>query len=147
MIREAREGDLEVVLRIERASETAPHWGEEEYRRILRGDGPVRRCLLVADLGRVVGFAVGVVVAELGELESVAVEAGARRQGSGRALCAAVIEWCRGVGAKAVELEVRAASGGARRLYEGLGFRQVGARRAYYSAPVDDAVLLRIELE
>jgi len=45
-----------------------------------------------------------------------------------------------------VELEVRAGSLGARRLYEGLGFVEVGRRVRYYDEPVDDAVLMRLEL-
>ena len=51
--------------------------------------------MLVAEVeGRLVGFAVGKVIGSgaesLAELESVAVEASARRSGVGRALCAAV---------------------------------------------------------
>jgi [ribosomal protein S18]-alanine N-acetyltransferase len=92
------------------------------------------------------GFAVGKVVAGVGELESVVVVAGARRRGVGRALCGAVVEWCRDLGAGEVELEVRAESLGARRMYEELGFVEVGRRVSYYDGPVDDAVLMRLEL-
>jgi ribosomal-protein-alanine N-acetyltransferase len=139
-------GDLAQVFAIDRESETAPHWSEAEYARIVEGSGAVRRCLLVAeDAGTVAGYAVGMALAGVGELETVAVRVGARRQGVGRALCAAVLAWCRAEGAGSVELEVRAASAGARRLYEGLGFRLEGMRRGYYAAPMDDAALMRLE--
>jgi [ribosomal protein S18]-alanine N-acetyltransferase len=47
----------------------------------------------------------------------------------------------------AVELEVRVGSGGAIALYVGLGFVVVGRRGGYYRGPVEDAVLMRLELE
>jgi ribosomal-protein-alanine N-acetyltransferase len=153
--------DLEAVIALERAVGEAPHWSETEYAAIVssqedtRGGvqgGEVRRCLLVAEAeGRLVGFAVGKVIGMgrdgVAELESVAVEAGARRGGVGRALCGAVVEWCRGQGAAAIELEVRAGSAGAIALYAGLGFVVVGRRGAYYSGPVEDALLMRLDLE
>ena len=45
-----------------------------------------------------------------------------------------------------MELEVRAGSVGAIALYEGLGFVVVGRRRGYYREPVEDALLMRLEL-
>ncbi len=130
------------ILEIERACDTAPHWTEAEYRRILAGESPVARCLLVAEQG----FAVGSVLGQRAELETVAVAPASRRQGVGRALCRAVIDWCHQRGASSVELEVRAASVGARRLYESLGFQQMGSRPGYYEAPSDDAIVMRLEL-
>jgi [ribosomal protein S18]-alanine N-acetyltransferase len=148
-VRVAVAGDLAGVVALERSVAEAPHWGEGEYAAIVDG-GVVRRCLLIAEAeGRLVGFAVGKVVgsgAELGEMESVVVAEAARRGGVGRALCAGVVAWCREEGAGVVELEVRAGSGGAIALYEGLGFVGVGRRRGYYGEPVEDAVMMRLEL-
>ncbi len=105
--------------------------------------------MVALDDGALVGFAVGKVVAaaRLAELESVVVAAPARRLGAGRALCEAVIEWCRRQGATSMELEVRAASNGARALYEELGFAVEGIRQGYYRDPEEDAVLMRLNLE
>ncbi len=147
-VRTADAEDLARVLEIESACATAPHWSEAEYRRIVLGEGDVRRSLLVAELGdRVIGFAVGAVVAGVGELESVAVDPAMRRCGAGKALCAAIVAWCRAEAAGTVELEVRACSDGARRLYERMGFIEVGRRRGYYETPTDDAVLMRLEVD
>jgi ribosomal-protein-alanine N-acetyltransferase len=140
-------GDLEGVIALERGVAEAPHWGIAEYAAIVAGEGAVRRCLMVAEGdGVLVGFAVGKLVAGVGEIESVAVDVASRRTGVARALCGAVVEWLRERGAEAVELEVRAASAGAVTLYVGLGFVTVGRRRRYYSDPVDDALLMRLEL-
>jgi [ribosomal protein S18]-alanine N-acetyltransferase len=146
-VRRATVADIETVLRVERGAVEAPHWGEEEYRAALDDGAAVRRCLMVAEVeGRMVGFAVGKFAAGVGELESVAVAASARRRGVGRALCVAVMEWCRKQGAGTMELEVRAGSVGAIGLYEGLGFVGVGTRRGYYKEPVEDALLMEMEL-
>lgn len=151
-VRAGCDEDLAAVVRLERAMAEAPHWPEGEYRAALAGGGGgVRRCLLVAEVeGRLAGFAVGKVVrlgeAAAGELESVVVAQQERRRGVGRALCVAVMRWCGAQGAGGVELEVRAGSGGAIALYQGLGFVPVGRRRRYYRGPVEDALLMGMEL-
>jgi ribosomal-protein-alanine N-acetyltransferase len=139
--------DFAGVMALERAIPEAPHWGEAEYAAATGGGGYVRRRLFVAEAdGVVIGFAVGKVVGDIAELESVAVDLLMRRGGVGRALCEAVIAWCRRERATAVELEVRAASSGAMGLYRSLRFVPVGQRPRYYSGPVDDAVLMRLDL-
>jgi ribosomal-protein-alanine N-acetyltransferase len=151
-VRVAEAGDLAGVVALERGIAEAPHWAEAEYVAISDkdGDGAVRRCFFVAEgEGRLLGFAVGKVIGSdadgLGELESVAVEAAARRSGVGRALCAAVADWCRGQGVRAMELEVRAGSDGAIALYGRLGFVVAGRRVGYYREPVEDALLMRLD--
>ena len=138
-VRPAAVEDLRSVVEIERQCETAPHWSEEEYRAIVSGRSALKRCLLVAEGG----FAVGKVVGEEGELESVAVSAAARRRGVGEALCRGVIDWCREEGAEAIDLDVRAGTVGARKLYGKLGFVEVGRRPGYYTEPTEDALLMR----
>jgi ribosomal-protein-alanine N-acetyltransferase len=147
-VRAGRTEDLAGVIALERATAEAPHWAEAEYVAVVSGgEAYVRRCLFVAEAeDGLIGVAVGRVVEEVAELESVAVDAAKRRGGVGRALCEAVIGWCRQQGAAAVELEVRSASEGAIGLYRGLGFAPMGRRRGYYSDPVDDAVLMRLDL-
>ena len=146
MVVSADAADLPVLMELEQMVAEAPHWTEAEYRAIVEGSGVVRRCLLVAKRGdELVGFAVGKVVASEAELESVVVRAAARRGGVGRALCGAVVAWGWEQGASVMELEVRASSVGAIALYGGLGFVTVGRRRGYYSAPEDDALLMRLE--
>ncbi len=151
-VRVAAVGDLGAVMEMERGIVGAPHWGEGEYAAILRADGAVRRCLLVAEAeGGLVGFAVGKVIGlgaeSIAELESVVVRPEARRGGVARALCGGVAEWCRELGAGVLELEVREGNKGAVALYRGLGFGVAGRRRGYYSDPAEDAVLMRMELE
>jgi ribosomal-protein-alanine N-acetyltransferase len=155
-VRVAEVTDLAGVVALERVIAEAPHWAEAEYAAMVRADrtvdGAVRRCFFVAETeGRLLGFAVGKVIGlngeGVGELESVAVKAWARRGGVGKALCAAVADWCRGQGVTALELEVRAGSGGAIALYAGLGFVVAGRRVGYYRDPAEDALLMRLDLD
>jgi len=125
------------------------------------GAGRVRRALFVVEeSGDLLGFSVGsvwggeLIVTAVGkernplwgELETVVVAQAERRRGAGRALCLAVVEWCRVEGAERVDLEVRAGSGGAVTLYEDLGFGVTGHRRGYYSDPVEDALLMALRV-
>ena len=152
-VRVAEAADVVGVVALERGIAEAPHLAEAEYAAMVDPDkagGAVRRCFFVAEAeGRLLGFAVGKVIGSngegVGELESVAVRASARRGGVGRALCAAVADWCRGQGVRALELEVRAGSAGAIALYSGVGFVVAGRRAGYYREPVEDAVLMRLD--
>ncbi len=152
IVRRATEHDLPEVLLLERETATAPHWAAAEYARMLEGGGGgLRRAMFVATEGRVItGFAVGKLVGSgpdaEAELESVVVRAEERRQGLGSALCRAVIAWSRAQGAAAITLEVRVGSGGAVKLYGGLGFVAAGRRPRYYQDPPEDAVVMRCGL-
>ena len=143
MIRPATERDLPEVLSIERKSVTAPHWPEEEYRAMLGMEG-VKRGFFVAEIAeRVAGFAVGRMVGEHGEIESVVVGRETQRKGVGRALCETVMEWASVEGASAIELEVRVGSVGALALYKSLQFVETGRRKGYYREPLEDAIAMR----
>lgn len=152
-VRAARASDLPAVVALERSIAEAPHWAEAEYAGILGADAgaSVRRCLLVAEReGHIVGFAVGKVIGSgtdtVAELESVVVAEQARRTGIGRALLERVLAWCGEMRAAEMELEVRSENSAAIALYRRMGFVEVGLRKRYYRAPVDDAVLMRIEI-
>jgi len=154
LVRAATGGDLAEVLALERGITEASHWTEAEYAAIVlegASEGAVRRCFFVAEAeSRLLGFAVGKVIGSgrggIGELESVVVMEKARRTGVGRVLCGSVVDWCRKLGATAVELEVRVGSVGAIALYEGLGFVVSGRRGWYYREPAEDALMMRLDL-
>jgi ribosomal protein S18 acetylase RimI-like enzyme len=76
------------------------------------------------DAGAVVGFLAVLARAEARVVDLVAVRAGARRAGAGRALVAALLAGSD----RPVEAGTQAANTGAVRFYERLGFVTVGAR-------------------
>jgi [ribosomal protein S18]-alanine N-acetyltransferase len=150
-LRPATPTDLTAILTLERATENAPHWSPATYAAILETQNS--RCLFVAEItakpqAAIVGFAVGLIhpTEPIAELESVAVAASAQRNGIGRTLCTAVIDWSRERGATSITLEVRANSAAAMALYTKLGFVPEGRRPLYYRDPDDDALLFSLPL-
>ena len=68
------------------------------------------------------------------------------KQGIGSALLQEFSQAARVQGAKRIFLEVRESNSPARGLYEKLGFTRDGERSAYYSDPVEDAILYSLTL-
>jgi len=85
------------------------------------------------------------VVAGEAHIHNLAVAPEARRAGLARRLLAHALDVVAAHGARMVHLEVRDGNVAARTLYRTMGFREVGKRSSYYSAPVEDAVLLNLE--
>ena len=151
LVRNLAEQDLDTVLVLAADSLEAPHWNRRDYQRILLAEPSDRllRCGLVADNdGKVAGFAVASWLRQeaAAEVEGLFVEENCRRQGVGSALIGACMAWAAKAGASRVRLEVRASNTAAHGLYRRYGFSTAGVRRAYYSAPVEDALVLQAPL-
>jgi ribosomal-protein-alanine acetyltransferase len=97
--------------------------------------------------GSLTGFAVASWLPQetAAEVEGLVVVEKYRRQGIGSALIGACMAWAAKSGATSMRLEVRASNIAALALYHRHGFSAVGRRRAYYSAPIEDAVLLQAQ--
>ena len=83
-------------------------------------------------------------VADLGLM----VASDARRQGVGRALLEAAVEWARGAGIRKLELHVFPWNEPAIQLYERFGFEREGFRKAHYRRGDDDvdAALMALQV-
>ena len=66
-----------------------------------------------------------------------------RRKGVGRALLKALLAAAVDRECEAVLLEVRASNDGAIALYKEAGFKAIAKRRAYYTHPREDAIVMR----
>ena len=138
-----RADDLAEVMVIERRSFTAP-WEEATFRGLMRRPSAT---LMVAETeARVVGFAVLWFAADEGELGDLAVHPDDRERGIGGLLLDRSIREAIDRGARFLYLEVREANPEARRMYDEAGFEVVGVRKDYYSAPVEDAIVMRLDL-
>jgi ribosomal protein S18 acetylase RimI-like enzyme len=145
-VRGAGAADVEALLRVQGECVGAPVWSEGVWRRLLAGKGVVRVVLVAEREAGVVGFVVVSCAVGVAEVESVAVLPAVRRQGVGRELCVAAMEWARVQGAQRMELEVRDSSAAPLGLYRALGFVEQGRRAGYYRDPVEDALLLTAAL-
>jgi [ribosomal protein S18]-alanine N-acetyltransferase len=142
-IRPLVEDDLQRVMQIEVTSFSTP-WRENTFRALMRRTDTD---LFVAEVdGLVVGYAAAWTVLDQSELGNVAVLGDSRGRGLGGALVDAVVERVKERGAHELFLEVRESNQGAQRLYADRGFVVVGRRKRYYSAPVEDALVMRLRV-
>jgi ribosomal-protein-alanine N-acetyltransferase len=147
-----RAADLDAVLGIERVSFRTP-WSRQAFLHELernrvaalwvargaREDAPGE--------GTVVGYLCLGAVADEVHVTNLAVHPDRRGEGIGRLLLGTLLAHHRAQGARRAFLEVRPGNAEARRLYEGLGFHEVGRRRGYYVDTGEDALLLEARLD
>lgn len=129
----------------------ADSWRWDEFEDLLDGAGIFG---FLASSGASAGATpLGVILCRVaaGEMEvlTLGVAAGARRRGVARALIAASLPAARDLGAGEVFLEVAVDNEPAIALYEALGFRRAGLRKAYYDRRPQgfvDALVMRLDL-
>jgi len=160
-IRAAASADIPRMLHLERRCSSAAHWAEQQYQQLFQAeDGRPRRLVLVAGAwlppqssepgaepdSRVLGFLIARHIVPEWELENVVVAPTARRKGLGRQLVNLLLDRARETNSDSVFLEVRESNVAARTLYENVGFELSGRRKAYYTDPMEDALLYRWQL-
>lgn len=139
-----REEHLTALAALEKVCFSEP-WSAQSLREEL--DNPAALFLVAKrETGEVLGYVGCQTVLDEGYITNVAADPAARRQGVGRALVAALLEHACVRGLSFVTLEVRVSNAPAIALYEQAGFRPVGTRRNYYSAPCEDALLMTRDL-
>ena len=99
--------------------------------------------LVALDGDRVAGYVGSQSVMGESDMMNIAVHPDYRRQGIAEALVLALVSRLKSEGNYQLTLEVRASNTPAQRLYEKLGFTEVGRRRNYYRAPREDALILQ----
>jgi ribosomal-protein-alanine N-acetyltransferase len=161
LMRRARVGDLDRIMRLERATFTDDAWPEDAMRRELEGEhGYYLIAVDDAAAGHeaadpasdateldpsLLGYA-GLLApkgGEQGDVQTIAVAPAARGMGLGRGLMHALITEARRRGIAELFLEVRADNPIARALYRSLGFEEIGVRPRYYRHGID-AVMMRL---
>jgi ribosomal-protein-alanine N-acetyltransferase len=133
--------EVDDVVAIEEASFTNP-WTREMY--VAELDKPdVSYCYLARNPDRrVIGFCSFWRVVDELHINNLAVLPPYRRRGVASALLDHVLHEGVRLGAFRATLEVRRSNDAARLLYERMGFAVAGVRRAYYTKPVEDAIVL-----
>jgi len=144
LIRTMIETDVLSVVAIERASYQFP-WSEGIFRDCLRV-GYVCRVACIGD--EVVGYGVMSVGAGEAHILNLCVNGHSRCRGVGRRMLQYLVERARSAGMGEAFLEVRPSNTAAIRLYQSMGFEQVGIRRGYYQAigGREDASVLKLVL-
>jgi ribosomal-protein-alanine N-acetyltransferase len=146
------EHDLLEVVEIEESTGLS-RWGWAAYYSELQGKN--NNLMLVARLAdlehkrvthRLAGYIVGRLGADELHINNVAVRDIYRRRGIGTALLNRILEAGKGAGVPCAFLELRAGNTAALALYEECGFHVTSRRTRYYSEPVEDALVMTIQL-
>ncbi|UCE78072.1 MAG: ribosomal protein S18-alanine N-acetyltransferase [Nitrospiraceae bacterium] len=138
------ETDLSEIVRIERASFPTP-WSETLFYNELRKEQAVIKVARTEI--RIAGYIVANQVIDEGHILDLAVDPVFRRLGVASVLVEKIMNHFKENRCRAIFLEVRASSTGARRLYEGFGFSVLGIRKRYYSSPEEDAVIMTVKID
>jgi ribosomal-protein-alanine N-acetyltransferase len=143
LIRRMKEGDIPSVVALEKNSFALP-WSETSFVKELYKPRSIPKVAVLDDT--VIGYVCIDYVMEDGHILNLAVRPDYRKSGIARALVADALEELRLKECRFVYLEVRASNLAARRLYESFGFKVVGTRKNYYVAPIEDGVIMMLEL-
>ena len=143
-LRPMTEEDLARVSAVERESYAFP-WSEGIFRDCLRVGYVCRVVEIGFDL---VGYAVMSTGAGEAHILNLCVRETMRGRGIGRTLLRQLLDLAAEAGVEDAFLEVRPSNLAAIRLYQSLGFVQVGVRKGYYQAAGgrEDATVLRLDL-
>jgi ribosomal-protein-alanine N-acetyltransferase len=144
LLRRAGPGDTAEVAALERAASLHP-WSESQVRDELARPAPDAVLVLQGPPGILAWCAVRLVVDEL-HVMNLAVDDRVRRHGLAGFLLQKCLERGARAGAVRALLEVRTGNAAARALYARAGFAPIGERKAYYSDPPEDALVLAREL-
>jgi ribosomal-protein-alanine N-acetyltransferase len=144
LIRPMTPGDIEAVMAIANQHPQAPHWPRSSYEAIFAPGSYPERTGLIAESASdgVAGFVVAAIISPQAEIESIAVTSRFQRIGLARRLVGRLSDELRGRNCMEILLEVRESNHPARRLYSSLGFTETARRPGYYTAPVEDAILM-----
>ena len=137
------EQHLDAVLEIEHEAFTTP-WRRQDFTGLI--DNPDALSLAALHSGRLVGYSCAWRVLECAELGNIAVARDYRGHGIARGLLESTIRHYRRERVESIFLEVRTSNNRAIWLYELFGFTRIGVRRGYYRNPVEDALIMRLEI-
>jgi ribosomal-protein-alanine N-acetyltransferase len=136
--------DVPAVGGIERASFTTP-WPETAFLDEVMKPGSLNRVARVSE--RVVGYICAGRVLDEGYILTIAVHKDFRRRGIASDLVGDVVGSLKRERCRSIFLEVRSSNEEAKKMYEKFRFRLVGTRKNYYFSPVEDALIMALNLE
>ncbi len=145
----ATEADLDVLANIEAASFSVP-WTRRMLEVELMANPysyvlTARMSSAQMEQDHVSGYICFWIVFDELRVMNLAVEPSARRQGIGLQLVTCALHDAIGQGATRALLEVRSSNTIALALYGKLGFQEYGVRKAYYTNPDEDAILMCLD--
>jgi ribosomal-protein-alanine N-acetyltransferase len=137
--------DLPEVVAIERGTFPIP-WTHANFLHEIENNPFACNRVVRSAGGSVEAYASSWIIDGEVRINNLAVSTTCRRKGRGEALVRHLMEVGRGLGCRRISLEVRPSNAAALRLYDKLGFKEVGRRKNYYSDTHEDALVMRAAL-
>ena len=133
------EADVPFLAELEKKCFSVP-WSEA----MLLSELEKERCdfFVLSDSGEIKGYIGSYIILDECYIANVAVDPSARRRGYGKALVRHVLENAEASGCSFVSLEVRESNIPAINLYSSAGFENAGRRKAFYSDPAEDGLIM-----
>ncbi len=146
MIRAATPADVDTIARLERENLGDDAWSRALVEEGVAGELPTVLYLVAEDGDDVVGHVVVSLVADISELQRIAVDVEYRRAGLATSLLEEVVRLVLKEGADRLLLEVREDNAGALAFYAARGFVEID-RRPRYFRDGGTAVVMRRNIE
>lgn len=143
-IRLMKEEDLTAVMQIEQEVYSDP-WCEEMFYKEMEIEGSY--ILEGTKSSEIIGYYCGIKVLDEYSLLNIAVAKDYQGQGYGAMLLDDMIARCRANGVRRCFLEVRKSNKKGINLYSMYGFEITGTRKEYYRNPVEDALLMMLQIQ
>jgi len=142
LIQDLRPEDISAVLTIEKASFTTP-WSEILFMNEIFKPRSLPKAGMIGE--KLVGYICANYLLEEGHILNVTVHSDFRKQGIASRLVQYMIKLLRKEGCRTIFLEVRISNEAALRMYQKAGFIEIAKRKAYYTLPIEDAVIMTLQ--
>lgn len=143
LIRDLRPEDVLEVLAIEKASFATP-WSEILFMNEIFKPRSYPKAAVIGE--KIVGYICANHLLDEAHILNLTVHPEHRQQGIASRLAKHMIGLLRKEGCETIFLEVRESNRAARSMYEKAGFREISRRKAYYTMPLEDAVIMSLHL-
>jgi len=138
-----KEEDIAAVVAIEKTSFSLP-WSETSFAKELYRPRSIPKVAVLDDT--IAGYICIDYVVDEGHILNLSVHPDYRKRNIATALVEDAIEELKTKACRFIYLEVRASNYTARKLYKSFGFSVIGNRKNYYVGPVEDAVIMMLEI-
>lgn len=143
LIRDLMPEDLPEVMAIEKTSFTTP-WSETLFMNEIFKPRSLPKAALIGE--KLVGYICGNYLLDEGHILNVTVHPDFRKQGIASQLVDHMLGLLKKEGCLTIFLEVRQSNEAALRMYEKAGFTEIAKRKAYFTIPVEDAIIMSLQM-
>ncbi|CAM3263122.1 ribosomal protein S18-alanine N-acetyltransferase [Vagococcus fessus] len=133
-----------LVLISETSYQSGSPWKEKQFFEDLTQDSS--EYLIVEEVGEITAYLAFHILFDEIEIINLAVLSNKKRKGYAKLMLNELIGYAKEETCHAIFLEVRESNEPARQLYMKNGFIQTGKRKNYYHYPLEDAILMMLEL-